>query len=260
MTRPAFVLTLLGLVLTQAPEVLAQGTSLKGRIVWDDKEVPPPEKLDELIKKSPDKDVCLMAGSVYAQRWVVNPKNKGLKWTFVWLANEDPKDKSPLPVPASIKMDKQVVIDQPLCMFIPHALALREGQTLVVKNTAKIPHNFKYTGNPVLGIAGNFTMPPGSEVPLKGLKADRLPIKMECNIHPWMNGWIRVFDHPYYAITDEDGAFEIKNVPAGKWRLVVWHGTGGWRGGAAGRYGSPITITAGKANDAGNLPYTPPEE
>ena len=62
------------------------------------------------------------------------------------------------------------------------------------------------------------------------LVADRLPIKIECNIHPWMNGWVRVFDHPYFAVTDADGNFELKNAPAGNYRLMVWHGQGGWRG------------------------------
>jgi hypothetical protein len=56
-----------------------------------------------------------------------------------------------------------------------------------------------------------------------------------------MAGYVRIFDHPYYAITDENGNFEIKNAPAGKFRIVFWH-ENGVRGGAKGRFGEPIEI------------------
>jgi len=83
---------------------------------------------------------------------------------------------------------------------------------------------------------------------------------VSCTIHPWMNGWVRVFNHPYYAVTDEHGNFELKNVPAGQFRVVVWHGSGGFLGGADGRDGQVVIIDAGKTKDLGNLEYTPPPE
>ncbi len=182
------------------------------------------------------------------EKWVVNPKNKGLKWTFVWLANEDVKNKNPLPTHPDLKAIKQdkVVMDQPLCAFLPHAVALREGQVLVAKNSATIAHNFKWTGNPTTANAGNNVLiAPGNAIDIKGLVSDRLPVKIECNIHPWMNGWVRIFNHPYFAVTDADGKFEFKNAPAGTYRLMVWHGSGGWLGGAAGRTGRLVTIKPG---------------
>ncbi|MBM3981407.1 MAG: carboxypeptidase-like regulatory domain-containing protein [Planctomycetes bacterium] len=77
------------------------------------------------------------------------------------------------------------------------------------------------------------------------LKADRAPIQYKCTIHPWMSGYVRVFEHPYYAVTDADGNFEIKNAPAGKFRIVFRH-ENGVRGGAPGRFGEPVEIVAGK--------------
>ena len=136
---------------------------------------------------------------------------------------------------------------------------VREGQVLVAKNSAAIAHNFKWTGNPTTPNAGNNVLiAPGGSIDIKGLVADRLPVKIECNIHPWMNGWVRIFDHPYYAVTDADGAFEFKDAPAGDYRLMVWHGSGGWLGGAAGKTGKAITIKAGGVTDLGNLDYPPP--
>jgi hypothetical protein len=58
-----------------------------------------------------------------------------------------------------------------------------------------------------------------------------------------MNGWVRIFDHPYYATTDADGKFEIKNVPAGKWKMVVWHEAKGFLNGREGRLGMPVDVS-----------------
>lgn len=50
-------------------------------------------------------------------------------------------------------------------------------------------------------------------------------IQVGCDIHPWMNTWIIVMDHPYYILTDEDGVFELNNVPAGTYEIRVWQET-----------------------------------
>ena len=71
------------------------------------------------------------------------------------------------------------------------------------------------------------------------LKAETPPIPFKCDIHPWMKGYVRVFDHPYFAVTDEDGKFEIKNAPAGKWRIVYWH-ENGFHKGREGAVGFPV--------------------
>ena len=236
--------------------------TVTGSIVWDKKaKVPVRMPLD--LKGNTDQGYCEKDGKVQIETWVVDPKSGGLKNTFVWLANEDVKNKKFTAIHPTLKglPDQKVVeIDQPLCAFTPHALALREGQDLLVKNGAKIPHNFKYTGNPFNDNAGgNFLMPPGTQKAVK-LVADRLPVQAECNIHPWMKAWIRVFDHPYYAVTGTDGKFEFKNAPAGKYRLIVWHGSGGWLGGAKGKDGQVIEIKADGTTDLGAIEYPEPAQ
>ena len=150
-------------------------------------------------------------------------------------------------------------MDQPLCMFIPHAIGMREGQILLAKNSSTISHSYKWTGNPATANSGNNVLiAPKGSVPIKGLVADRLPIKIECNIHNWIGGWVRVFDHPYFAVTAGDGAFELRNAPAGEYRLMVWHGSGGWLGCKDGRNGQLINIPAGKTLEMGELKYQPP--
>jgi hypothetical protein len=71
-----------------------------------------------------------------------------------------------------------------------------------------------------------------------------------------MKGWVRVFDHPYFAVTDADGNFVIKNAPAGKYQLVIWQEDMGFKDGEKGKDGSPITIQAG-STDLGKIEIKP---
>jgi hypothetical protein len=117
-------------------------------------------------------------------------------------------------------------------------------------------HNFNWTGG-LKNPGANQAMAPGTQMSIKDLKADRFPIKVACNIHTWMSGYVRVFDHPYFAVTDADGKFTIPKAPAGSYRLFVWHESVGFRGGVEGRNGTPVTIAAGQTTDLGKLDIQP---
>jgi hypothetical protein len=69
-----------------------------------------------------------------------------------------------------------------------------------------------------------------------------LPDVVTDSIHPWFQGSVRAFEHPYFAVTDESGHFQIEDAPAGSWRLVIWHERIGYQGGAIGRLGERIAI------------------
>lgn len=227
---------------------------LKGRLVWAGAQLPEPSEL----KVDKDAQHCLERGKVLGEEWVVDKDSKGVKWVFVWLSPE-PGAEQKLPVHPSLKdiPQQEVQVDQPCCRFEPHCVALRQGQTLLAKNSSPVPHNFNYTGHPLRNPGQNLLIPAGTSTAIKDLKADdRFPVAMSCNIHPWMKGYVRVFDHPYFAVTNKDGAFEIKHAPRGVWRLKVWHDTG-WRGGAAGRDGEKITIKGGVVTDLGKLDMKP---
>src|SRR5262249_53703305 len=193
--------------------------------------------------------------------WVINKDNKGIRWVVVWLIPDpapDPKDPkaAKLAIHPSLKdvPKDSKMMDQPTCKFEPHVIALRQGQTLEVKNSTPITHNGNWTG---IGNRGdNKILGPNDMVKITDLKAARFPVTVACNIHPWMKGWVRVFDHPYFAVTDADGRFEIKNAPAGKCRLVVWHETG-WRNQDTRAKGDPIEIKAGGTTDLGTLEMKP---
>jgi hypothetical protein len=258
------VAVLSGLVAAGANPAAAEdwGKALKGRVVWDGGAVPKPEPVNVAANMDGPKCQAAAKGKLVYETWVVNPKNKGVRWTFVWLAPADPKDRTAkLPVHPNLKNppDKPAEMDQPCCMFEPHALGIREGQELIVKNSAAFAHNTRYNGNPLRNPGRSVLIPPGAQLDIKELVADRLPVMVKCDLHPWMSAWVRVFDHPYFAVTDEDGNFDIKDVPAGNYRLMVWHETG-YLGGAEGRTGTPIQIAKNKVTDVGALKLKPPPE
>lgn len=209
------------------------------------------------VNVNKDEKHCLEKGDILSEAWVVNKDNKGVKWTLVWLSGEPkpaPEKPAPLPIHPNLKAvpEKPAELDQPCCVFIPHMLGVRQGQTVLIKNSAPVPHNINVTGNPKVNEGFNVLLPAGGEHKATKLKADRYPLTATCNIHPWMNARIAVFDHPYFAITDADGKFEIKDAPAGEWRLKVWHESIGWRGGADGKDGEKITIKK-EGTDLGKL-------
>jgi hypothetical protein len=224
--------------------------TIKGRIVWGGDKAPDPVEL----KVDKDQMHCLEKGKLFSEEWVVDKDSKGVKWVFVWLTPEPGSDKK-LPIHPALKdiKEKELSLDQPCCQFIPHALAMREGQTLIAKNSSPVGHNVNYTGHPLRNPGKNVAVAAKGSIPIEGLKADeKFPITVACNIHGWMKAYVRVFDHPYFALTDKDGNFEIKNAPAGDWRLKIWHETG-WRGGAAGRDGEKVTVKGGGTTDLGKL-------
>jgi len=218
----------------------AQWATVKGQVVFPaDKGIPKREPLNV----TQDKQHCLANNAILDESIIVNPKNRGVKNVVVFLR----PDEKTVDFPANLihpddakRKSAEVVIDQPCCMFVARVTCARVGDTIVVKNPAPVQHNFFWTSenngshNPTLAKMTDWKMP-------KPLAKEGGPIKYTCSIHPWMAGYVRIFDHPYYAVTDENGNFEIKNAPVGKFRIVYWH-ENGLRGGAKGRFGDPIEI------------------
>jgi hypothetical protein len=249
---PALIALLLAAPAPAPPQNPNWG-AIKGRIVWGGKQLPARPIL--ALANHPNAAACQANGPLLDETWVVHPKNKGLRYTFVWL--QAPKGQV-LPIHPALQnaVLPNVEIDQPFCQFVPHALAIRQGQNVVAKNNSPLAHTVKWSGNPALNPGGNVLLPPNGQMVIAGLVADRLPLSIECNIHPWMKGWLRVFDHPYFAVTDEEGRYEIKNAPVGNWQLMIWHGSGGWRGGVKGKNGQPINLKAGEQT-LDDIDYSP---
>lgn len=117
---------------------------------------------------------------------------------------------------------EHVVIDQRKMAFIPHVVAVQQGTTVDFLNSDPVGHNVYWpsiSGNKKL--SHNLgTWPKGEKKPFQFNDLGSVPLL--CNVHPEMSGYVVVVPTPYFAVTDKDGAFEIKNIPAGKYTLKTW--------------------------------------
>jgi len=236
--------------------------TIKGQVVWGGAEMPKPEWLNVTIDKQHCLDVDLQKklgqivdlekSTILNTSVQVDPKTKGLKNVFVYILIPVGVK---LAVHPSLKDFKPTVeLDQPGCLFFPRALALREGQVFVTKNSAPVQHNIRWIGDAEKNPGGSVVIMPGGQHEIKDLKAQRLPLSLECNIHGWMKGRLLVCDHPYFSITDDNGNFEIKDAPAGMHDVMIYHEEFGYRLGRKGRDGEPVAVKGGGVTDMGKLP------
>lgn len=227
----------------------AEWGNIKGRVVWGGDGLPEVKDL-EVTK---DAEYCLKEGPIKDETIVVDPETKGVANVFVYLVKPSaihesyPQDASAVAaadakafaelndglefsdkaISAAVSagdvkvkdLKAPALMDQVHCRYVPHALAVREGQKVLVLNHEQIAHNVKVSGFSGRNDA-NPTMPPNSTV-VFDWKAESNPLTIECGMHGWMRMLGMVFEHPYFAVTGKDGSFELKNVPAGEVAIVV---------------------------------------
>ena len=183
--------------------------------------------LQEQGKAAKDPNVCAKDGPIKSERLVVDPAGKGVKNVLVYLpkptaVNEDAKKAA-----AAAKVD----FDQKGCVFEPHVMAVMAGTPVTLKSSDPVNHNVNVklknsTFNKIVAAA--------EPSPFTPSLPERTPGQVICDIHPWMSSWWMVLDHPYFAVTDDKGYYEIKNVPAGTQKVVVWQEAVGFRHAAIG--------------------------
>jgi hypothetical protein len=99
-------------------------------------------------------------------------------------------------------------------VFLSHVAAMRATQTMKVLNSDPVGHNTNLDSKRGAAPANILIAANGSQLYSPG-KASPAPFSVSCSIHPWMKAWLMVCDSPYFAVTQEDGSFEIPNLPAG---------------------------------------------
>jgi Polysaccharide lyase family 4, domain II len=129
------------------------------------------------------------------------------------------------------------------CMFRPRVQGAMVGNQVTVSSNDPVLHNYHPQNPDTNATIYNVAIPfPGFSV-TKPLPAVTGLIKIKCDAHEWMHAWIMELDHPYYATTDSNGHFTIKDVPSGAYTLAVWHE-------AAGEKSAPITVAAGQTTES----------
>jgi hypothetical protein len=198
-----------------AAPVTAEGWgTLKGQIKFGG-DAPTPKILREKGKAEKNPEICAKDGPIVSERLVVDSGTKGVRYALVYLSrpsrvNDEARKAASTSNP---------IFDQSKCMFEPHVMAIMTGSAVTLKSSDPMNHNVnvKLKQSPF-----NNTVAPGQALPFVPQGAERTPGEVICDIHPWMKAWWMVLDHPYFAVTDAKGNFELKNAPAGTQKLVVW--------------------------------------
>jgi len=162
-----------------------------------------------------NKDCAAMHKDPLLDETVVADDDGNLANVVVYLKGDNVKGQAP---------SEPAVIDQEGCQYIPHVLSMTVGQGLIAKNSDAFLHNVHSL--PELNEPDNKAMPTKDEngIKLKPITAAET-FKVKCDVHPWMNMWIAVFDHPFHAVTLDDGTFEIDatGLPDGEYTVTAWH-------------------------------------
>jgi plastocyanin len=164
------------------------------------------------------------------------------------LANVFVEVKSGLPEGKTYEPPKEpAVLDQKGCRYIPHVLGVMVNQELEVRNSDNTNHNVH--GHPRLNREFNFSQAQrGMKRTLTFDKVENFPVK--CDVHPWMNAQVFVVEHPFFAVTDEDGKFAIKDLPPGEYELEFTHET-------LGSQTQKVTVAEAKATEIDDVKFEP---
>lgn len=120
-----------------------------------------------------------------------------------------------------------VQLDQKGCHYRPHVMGVQVNQKISITNSDNTQHNIHPT--PKQNPEWNQTQPNGAPPIEKSFARPEVLIPVKCNQHPWMKAYIGVTRHPFFAVSGEDGTYEIKGLPPGKYTVVAWR-----EGGATG--------------------------
>jgi hypothetical protein len=198
-----------------APAVKSEGWGdLKGRVVFEGE--PPAPRVEVAQGKAlKDPTVCAATTPIVSEKLIVDPKTKGVKYAIVYIPQPTAVNKEA----ESEARGRSIVFDQKGCVFEPHVLAVMEKSPVNIKSSDPVGHNVnvKLTNN-----SKNFSVPANGTTVFQTQGAERAPGQVVCDVHGWMTAWWYVSKNPYYAVTDDQGNFVIKNAPAGTQKVVVW--------------------------------------
>ncbi len=212
--------------------------TVKGKFTYDGTA---PKQLPIANIKAP---FCAKQAPV-VEELIVNPDNNGIANVVVYLyLKRGAKPPKAHPDYAATAKD-EVLLDNKNCRFEPHILLLRTSQTLLIKNSDPEAHNAAINTTARKNPAQNNVIPVGQTAKATFKEPESVPATINCSVHPFMNARMVLKDHPYMAITDKDGNFEIKNMPVGKHTLQFWHEKCGYVKEAK-KGGKKVTIKRGR--------------
>jgi hypothetical protein len=195
-----------------APAAATGSAVVSGKISYDG-----PAPAMEKVKLNADPK-CAAMHKEGLERWQVHVKDGGLADVLVYVKSGL---KGSYPPPT-----EPVLLDQQGCDYHPHMVVMRAGQPLKIRNSDDTLHNIhpRPKTNPEFNLGqarqGMEQVREGE----KGFGKAEVMIPVGCDVHPWMRAYISVLDNPFFAVTKDDGTFEIKGLPAGEYEIEAYHG------------------------------------
>ncbi|HEX8710050.1 MAG TPA: hypothetical protein VF723_17545 [Pyrinomonadaceae bacterium] len=153
--------------------------------------------------------------------------------------------------------ETEAVLDQNGCHYVPHVVGMQANQKLKILNSDPTGHNIHAL--PKAGSGNeewNESQPGGAPPIIRTFKRSEILVPVKCNQHPWMKAYIAVMKNPFYAVSKEDGTFEIKGVPPGTYTIAAWQEKGG--GGKGTEKTMQVTVTA-KGSAAADFTFSAEE-
>jgi plastocyanin len=201
-------LLLIGVVALGAPGAAHAGGTIAGKVAFTGTP-PAPKEIQFGAEKQ-----CALAhqhGAPTYEEIIVND-NGTLKSVLVHLT--DVAGEFPVPT-------EPVVIDQQGCVFLPHVSLVRVGQPVEFRNSDPVLHNVRGASKQKQGF--NVAQPVQGSKTTRTFKNPEIGMLLRCDVHYWMSSYLHVLAHPFAAVTKDDGAFTIGEVPAGTYTVQAWH-------------------------------------
>ncbi len=194
-----------------APAKQAAAPSITGKVSFKGAKAPKRRKID--VAADP---VCgkIHENEPLLSETVIVNENGTLKYCFVYV--KDGLGDKKFDAPA-----EPVVLDQKGCHYEPHVFGIMVGQKLTIRNSDKTMHNVHAT--PQINSEFNFSQAKEGQEDGKTFASPEIMVPIKCDVHGWMNCYAGVVAHPFYAVTNDKGEFELKGLPAGKYTVAVWH-------------------------------------
>jgi plastocyanin len=183
---------------------ITQGGELFGTIQFKGE---PPSTPFHRVSNNPE----FCGSTVEEETYLVNPKNQGLANVVISIENIQRGKKSVL---------SDLVIENRHCHFVPHVQAGMVGNSYEIRNLDPVLHNTHIYMEDISLL--NVAMPSDGKNIRRSFTQKGL-VKVKCDAHKFMQGWVVVTDNPYSAVTDSEGNYRISGIPPGKYKIKVWH-------------------------------------
>lgn len=174
----------------------------------------PPERIR--IDMSQDPVCSMMGGDNFAEQYVVHDGKLANVYVYI-------KDGPAAAMSAPATTTAPVVLDQIGCRYVPHVIAIMRGGAVEFRNSDGTMHNIHTMPTVAANKEIDVSQGPKGAPQVREFPQPEVMMPVRCNNHPWMNAFINVSANPFFAVTDANGHFEIKGLPAGTYTLAAVH-------------------------------------